>query len=114
MHILLVDDEETARKACQMALESQGFTVTPAASGPEACELAQDGADLLIADVAMPGMSGKDLAATLQPRFPSMKVLFISGYEQFMVGTSGPFLQKPFNRKALVSKVRQVLGREKF
>ncbi len=73
------------------------------------------GIDLLVTDVVMPGMGGPELADSLRPRFPQMKVLFSSGYTDDAVVRHGllqekvAFLQKPYTPLALVKRVRQVL-----
>jgi len=116
--ILLVDDEETVRRFSSRVLEKHGFTVLTASGGPDALAVAEQHGrplDLLLTDVMMPGMNGRELAESLLALRPSLRVLFISGYaEDVLVSDVGlvpgaAFLGKPFKPKALLSKVREVL-----
>ncbi|HEX6864661.1 MAG TPA: PAS domain S-box protein, partial [Thermoanaerobaculia bacterium] len=81
-HVLLVEDESSVRELASRVLRSAGFTVTEASHGEEALERAQTLAriDLLLTDVVMPRMGGPDLAARLRPRWPGLRVVFMSGY----------------------------------
>jgi two-component system cell cycle sensor histidine kinase/response regulator CckA len=116
--ILLVEDEEGVRKLARMILERQGYTVVEAASGEDALRLLdQDRGplDLLVTDVVMPGIDGGDVAQAVTRRFPSAKVLYLSGYTSDAVVRYGiqhhevAFLQKPFSATSLAAKVRDVL-----
>jgi len=118
--ILLVEDEEAVRKIAKMALESHGYTVIEASSGSSALKLAEKTArpiDLVISDVVMPGMSGRQFAEALRVLRPDFRLLFISGYTDDAVVRHGivkaneAFLQKPFSPDALARKVREVLDR---
>jgi signal transduction histidine kinase/CheY-like chemotaxis protein len=114
--ILLVEDETPVRFLARQALERQGYRVLEAASGEEACAIANDHdeIDILVTDVSMPGMNGRQLASTLRARAPDLKIVFISGYsstsvpmESFKKGAV--FCQKPFTGVALAGVVRNLL-----
>jgi PAS domain S-box-containing protein len=116
--LLLVEDDSAVRVLTRAALEKCGYRVLEAAGGPEAVEIAEAHAgtiDLLISDVVMPEMSGRQLAETLVPRRRGMKVLLVSGYtEDAMVRhdiaeANSAFLQKPFTLAMLAKKAREVL-----
>ncbi len=119
-HILLVEDEADLRHANAEFLISLGYSVTCAASGPEALQVAgrYEGIDLVISDVVMPKMSGREFADRLLQDRPNTKVLFVSGYADDVVLQAGistlgtPFLQKPFSLKQLGSKVREMISVE--
>jgi CheY-like chemotaxis protein len=115
--VLVVEDEARVRKLIVDALSTQGYRVIEATRGEEALRLAKaSGAiDLALLDVVMPEMSGPNLAKRIQPDFPGMRVLYISGYTDEAVIHHGidesrvGFLQKPFLPDALLRKVREVL-----
>jgi len=116
--ILLVEDEDTVRRLAKRLLERQGYTVLEAAGGQAACRLADEwGADfhLLLTDVVMPGMSGRELHRTLAAKRPGLRVLFMSGYTDDAIAHHGvlkegtSLLQKPFTADSLNRKVREVL-----
>ena len=116
--ILLVEDEEVVRNLAHMILQHQGSTVLVAGHGPEALRigLAHQGTiHLLVADVVMPLMSGRQVAQQLAAARPDMKVLYLSGYTDDAVLRHGvreaetAFLAKPFTPDALAQKVRDVL-----
>ncbi len=116
--VLLVEDEEALLKLGKLLLERLGYTVL-AASGPgEALQLAEaypDAIHLLLTDVIMPEMSGRDLWERLRVLRPGLKCLFMSGYTANVIAHHGVleegvhFLQKPFPREVLASKLREVL-----
>ena len=117
--ILVVEDQEEIRKLAQMVLKSYGYKVVVAENGWEALLYSERHAGpihLMLTDVAMPGMTGQELADRLKPLRPEMKVAFMSGYIEN--GTVQPgaleagagFLAKPFSPEALATKVREVLG----
>ena len=117
--ILLVEDQEEVRRLTRRILEARGYRVLAAASGAEALRLSHDTVeriDLLVSDVVMPGMSGRELALLLGPAHPNMRVLFVSGYTDESIVHHGvlepgvAFLQKPFTADVLARKVRDVIG----
>ena len=116
--ILLVEDEDGVRKLIHSVLEGAGYTVLEARSGPEAlamCEIYPDVIHLVVTDVVMPQMSGKELANRLTALRPDSKLLFMSGYtdhamvDHWELSPDTAFLQKPFAPSTLAAKVRQVL-----
>jgi two-component system cell cycle sensor histidine kinase/response regulator CckA len=119
--ILLVEDEEIVRNFGREILEACGYRVIEAASGAEALEICEKNnldIDLLLTDVVMPEMSGRELWEIMTKTRPQIKVLFTSGYTDDKVVRSGitgdasNFLQKPFSINSLEQKVREVLDAE--
>jgi two-component system, cell cycle sensor histidine kinase and response regulator CckA len=116
--ILLVEDNEIVRGPVTLLLEALGYDVVPAEGPTEALELAADGApiDLLLTDVVMPGMNGRQLAERLRELRPELKVLFMSGYNDDAVIARGvidheiAFLQKPFGADQLSQAVAELFG----
>ncbi|MDO9264740.1 MAG: response regulator, partial [Desulfosalsimonadaceae bacterium] len=116
--VLLVEDESAVLKLSRHLLERLGYKVLPANSPAEAIQLAEKHAgkiDLLITDVVMPGMNGRDLANRLLLFRPGLKRLFMSGYTANAIVHRGVleegvhFIQKPFSTKDLGAKVRKAL-----
>jgi PAS domain S-box-containing protein len=116
--ILLVEDEANLRYLARQYLEKQGYRVIEAADGAVAMQIAvaHEGIiHLLLTDVIMPGMNGRELAQRISEIRPNVKVLYMSGYTENVIGTDGTLdagvrlLQKPFNLRDLKSKVREVL-----
>ena len=116
--ILLVEDEEGVRELARDILRASGYTVLEARNGPEALLLGerhQGPLDLLLTDVVMPRMSGRELAERMGPLRPDLSVLYMSGYTDDAVirhgvlGADTAFLQKPFTPAALVQRVRETL-----
>ncbi len=119
--ILLVEDEQAILKLSKTILERLGYTVLGAKTPGEALSMANEYADsinLLITDVIMPEMNGRDLAEQLKERTPDLKVIFMSGYTANVIADCGVladgvnFIQKPFSIKTLSDKVREVLGKQ--
>jgi len=117
--LLLVEDEDSLRQAAVHALREQGYRVFDVRNGTEAIRLCQDTIDdlhLLITDVVMPKMDGRELAAHITRLRPEAKILYVSGYAKGAIldkGTLEPnseFLAKPFRLSELMQKVREVLG----
>ena len=116
--ILLVEDEEMVRNLVRETLEREGYRVMDAADPIEAKKISEQYRDhihLLITDVVMPKVSGRELAVQLTRKRPQMHVLYMSGYTDNAIVNSGvlqkevAFLQKPFTPAALTQKVREVL-----
>jgi signal transduction histidine kinase len=117
--ILLVEDEVILRELIRDALRESGYVVLEATGVEDALLLSQQQAgllDLLLTDVVMPGMNGRELAQQLVPSNPQMKVLYMSGYTDDTIIQHGvledgiPFIQKPFTTDDLELKVRTVLA----
>jgi len=116
--ILFVEDEQSVRELVSEYLTTRGYQVLDAGDGVEALEIAsthKGKIHLLITDVVMPRLSGRELAARLAATRSDLKVLYISGYTDDSVFRHGvleggmAFLQKPFNLKALATKIREIL-----
>ena len=116
--VLLVEDDEMVRQLTRRTLASRGYTVLAAAEGHDALRLVeghQGRVDLLITDVVMPGMSGREVAQRVTAVRPAIKVLYLSGYTDDAIVRHGvldpgvAFLQKPFTPDTFTRKVREVL-----
>jgi len=116
--ILLVEDEEMILNFCTKTLSQLGYQVLKAVSPHQALSVVNrhgSGIDLLLTDVIMAKMSGKELASELQRDSPSLKTLYMSGYPANVIARHGileegvMFLQKPFSTEALAKKVREAL-----
>jgi CheY-like chemotaxis protein len=116
--ILLAEDEPALRELTREVLEEHGYAVLEAGSGDGALKRAEEypgTIDLLLTDVVMPRMSGRELADRLTRLRPGLRVMFMSGYTDDAVvrhGVSAPsaaFIQKPFGPESLLAKVREVL-----
>ncbi|MDD2997720.1 MAG: PocR ligand-binding domain-containing protein [Candidatus Riflebacteria bacterium] len=117
--ILLVEDEPMLLEITQNMLEHHGYHVLPAASPCEAIRLAQEYTEkinLLLTDVIMPEMNGRDLARNLLSIRPDLTCLFMSGYTANVIANHGVldegmfFIQKPFSSKDLAAKIREIFG----
>ncbi len=117
--ILLAEDDEPVRYLTSTILQQYGYRVLEATDGEDALRIATAHAGpihLLVSDMVMPGLGGRELAARLGEVFPGLPVLFISGYAESVLGESldalpGPMLEKPFSRDALARRVRGLLDR---
>jgi PAS domain S-box-containing protein len=119
--VLLVEDEPAILRMTTMMLERQGYTVVGAGTPVEAIRLAHEHAGdihILMSDVVMPEMNGRDLAKNILSIYPHMKCLFMSGYTANVIAHHGVleegvnFIQKPFSKSDLSAKVREVLDQE--
>lgn len=117
--IMLVEDDARLLALLQRMLRESGYQVVTAHDPREAAALfsfRKEQIDLLLTDVIMPGMDGRELHALLLAEKPALKVLFMSGYTDEIMGRRGihlgqaPFLQKPFSQEQLLVKIRQVLA----
>jgi PAS domain S-box-containing protein len=117
--ILLVEDETELRRLVHQYLEHQGYTVLVAADGAEAIELANahpGPIHMLLSDVIMPGMNGRELARRLSASRAEIKVLYMSGYTENVIAQKGTLeegitlLEKPFTLATLKAKVREKLA----
>jgi signal transduction histidine kinase/CheY-like chemotaxis protein len=113
--ILLVEDEAPVRRIARTILERAGYRVLEASTAEEALGVAAGPVSLLLTDVIMPGMSGRDLALRLLSDRPDLKVIYMSGYPDEALGgheileAEVAFLEKPFTADGLLAKVRSVL-----
>ncbi len=119
--ILLVEDETNLRRLTRQYLETQGYKILEAEDGAAALQIVDGygGAiDLLLTDVIMPGMNGRELATNIAKLLPGVRVLYMSGYTENAIGHDGTLdaginlLQKPFSLPALKDRVREVLDSE--
>ena len=115
--ILVVEDEEIVRKLTRQVLEMCGYTVLEATNGKDAlaiCENHPQRIDLLMTDVVMPEMGGRELAEKVSLSYPQMLVLFTSGYtddaivRHGVISSASSFIQKPFTTEALAQKVKDL------
>ncbi|RMD94375.1 MAG: PAS domain S-box protein [Calditrichaeota bacterium] len=119
--ILVVEDEELLRELARRVLARHGYTVLDASNGGEAlliCEKHQGPIHLLLTDVVLPRMNGRELADRLLRLRPQMKVIYMSGYtndailENGLLSMETHFIQKPFTADFLAQKVREVLNKK--
>ena len=118
--ILVVEDEPAILRMAKLILERQSYSVLAVNTPGEAIRIAREhpGAiDLVVTDVVMPEMNGRELTAKLAKIRPDMKCLFMSGYTANVIAHHGvldegvDFIQKPFQGKALAAKIREILDR---
>ena len=118
MRILLVEDEDALRELGVCILTESGYTVLVARNGREGVEVATkngDRIDLIVTDVIMPVLGGKDMINEIQPILPQVPVMFMSGYTDDALAEHGVlepgifFIEKPFSPARLTYKVREIL-----
>jgi two-component system, cell cycle sensor histidine kinase and response regulator CckA len=116
--VLVVDDEQGLRDLVCRTLQAEGYSTLEAAHGAEALEVmetASEAVDLIVTDVVMPGMDGRELGRRISQRWPDLPILYISAYDVndiFSRGSprqSAPFLQKPFPMDGLITTVRGLM-----
>ena len=117
-HILLVEDEPSVRELTKRVMEAQGYRVTAAESGEQALALVDSSTltfDLLLTDVILTGMSGRDLQKQLRERIPGLPVVYMSGYTDNIIAPHGVlepgtfFVQKPFATSTIGATVHEAL-----
>jgi CheY-like chemotaxis protein len=116
--ILLVEDDDSVREVISDVLSGQGYSVEAASGADQALELQSRSApfDLLVTDLVMPGIGGRELASRLGERQPGLRVLFVSGYGGEALALTGviepheAFLQKPFSERSLLEAVASGLA----
>jgi CheY-like chemotaxis protein len=117
--VLLVEDEDLVRSMVRESLENSGYRVLEAIEGEEAlrhCNRHQGPIHLLLTDLVIPGMSGREIAKQVLARRPEARVLYMSGYSEDVAGRQGDvelgsaLLKKPFTEETLTAKVREVLN----
>jgi len=107
--VLLVDDDDQLRRLTERMLRKAGYHVVPACSGSEAIAAARrETFDILLTDMVMPGMSGRDLARELVQEHPQLRVMFMSGYHASTPLPDWQFVAKPFDRQILLAKIAHV------
>ena len=117
-HVLLVDDEASVRRSTERLLSRLGYHVTVASSGDEALRIVDGGGrvDLVVTDVAMPGMNGSELVQKILEKRPTTPALFVSGYAteflspELLEAGKLAFLPKPFSSEGLAEKIRELLA----
>jgi two-component system cell cycle sensor histidine kinase/response regulator CckA len=117
--ILLVEDDAQLRKLARLLLEREGYDVLVASGAGEALAFAREATcriDLVLTDVVLPHMNGRDLVDCVRLARPDLKVIFMSGFGKDVIARHGvfdpsvEFLQKPMTPEVLVQKIRAVLG----
>jgi two-component system cell cycle sensor histidine kinase/response regulator CckA len=118
--VLVVDDEEGLRTLVCRTLRAEGYGTLEAAHGAEALEVMEKAAepvDLVVTDVVMPGMDGRELGRRLTQRWPTLPILYISAYDVHVIfrrgspRSSAPFLQKPLPAVGLITTIQELLAR---
>ena len=116
--ILLVEDEEAVRQVTRHVLESEGYLVLEASDPEQAMGVfrrVEGSINLLLTDIVMPSMNGRELAARLRAMRPTLRTVFMSGYSNLARGFQenefpASYLQKPFTASMLLSKVAEALS----
>ena len=104
--VLVVDDDDTVLRLTERMLRQAGYAVVPAHCGPDAlAEVRRGSFDIVLTDMVMPGMSGRELARELARISPHTRIVFMSGYHPGTPIPEAQFLAKPFDRKALLAKL---------
>ena len=118
---MLVEDERAVRSLAVRVLKRQGYSVMEAGDAESCLAILRDHEgplELLVTDVILPGLDGKELHGEVQELFPESKVLFMSGYSEDIITHRGileeglPFLQKPFTVQGFSARVREILEAE--
>jgi DNA-binding NtrC family response regulator len=121
--ILLVEDDADVRELVQSALENYGYVVNTAVDGMKGLEYVENDSikiDLIVTDMIMPNLNGKELGERALKIRPDLKILYTSGYTDDQLVTNGEmdseidFLQKPYSVVILLKKVREILDRDKI
>lgn len=117
--LLVVDDELPILKLVTRILATDNYEITSSGSGVEASKLIQDpgyaGVDLLVTDLMMPGMNGRELAAITQKKFPQARVLYVTGFADTLfqglneLGAGESFIEKPFGTDGLLEATRLLM-----
>ena len=119
--VLVVEDDDMVRTLAKSILEKRGYRVLSAPTGEAGVELLdrhQGPLDLLLTDIVLPGMNGRDLSERASARFPGVRTLFMSGYTDEVISHHGvlqkgiAFIQKPFSVRDLASRIRQMLDQK--
>jgi CheY-like chemotaxis protein len=114
MTVLVVDDEPAMRALTRRMLEGEGYRVYEAADGLDALAILAEGwgVDVMVTDIRMPRMDGRELASRLTTHSPRIPIVFMSGYDVYLgpVDLPGPILAKPFRSDQLTALVRQLLA----
>lgn len=119
--ILLVEDDVLVREATRAVLRRKGYAILEARNGSDAARVSESHEGpihLMLTDIVMPGINGRDLAAKLRRSRPEMMVVYMSGYtdhtfDNGVIDADTAFIQKPFVPDALLRKVRNVLARSR-
>ncbi len=115
-----MEDQLELRNVVSQSLKMHGYNVLESENGSEAleiCKKMKNKINLVVTDVIMPNMSGRELVEVLRDKYPYIKYLFMSGYNEEIIGKHGSlfnaktFIQKPFTPPVLLKKIREVINR---